>query len=289
MTDPFATVFPAPAKVNRFLQITGRRSDGYHELQTVFQFVDLVDELRFAPLPGGAFELDAPAGLQAAENLCLRAARLLSGASGRRFGARIELTKRIPVGGGLGGGSSDAATTLVALNHLFELGLDVGALASLALELGADVPVFVRGQAAWAEGVGERLFPVEPDTPWVLLIDPGVAVSTATMFGAGELTRDCPAEKIAGSGYAALKNVFEPLARRSHPPIDAALNWLEGLGVEARLSGTGGCLFGVFGSEAQARQARSQQPCAWRSWVLQLRNRSPLCDRHPGAQDVAVL
>ncbi|AGA34315.1 4-diphosphocytidyl-2-C-methyl-D-erythritol kinase [Thioalkalivibrio nitratireducens DSM 14787] len=289
MSDPFATVFPAPAKINRFLQITGRRPDGYHELQTVFQFVGLQDELRFSPLPGGVFELDAPAELQAADNLCLQAARIVSGASGRDFGVRIELTKRIPVGGGLGGGSSDAATTLVALNHLFGLGLELGELVELALKLGADVPVFVHGRAAWAEGVGDRLVPVEPETPWALLIDPGVAVSTATMFRSGELTRDCPAERIAHSGYAALKNVFEPLARRSHPRIDAALHWLEGLGVEARLSGTGGCLFGLFATEAEAQQARSQQPDAWRSWVVRLCNRSPLCAWHPGvAQDGAV-
>lgn len=277
MSDPAVRVFPAPAKVNRFLQITGRRADGYHELQTVFQFVDLQDDLCFEPLRRGRFELHAPDSIAGADNLCLRAARLLASVGGRPFGVRIDLVKRIPVGGGLGGGSSDAATTLVALNHLFQLGFDVDALAGLGLRLGADVPVFVHGRAAWAEGVGDRLTTVEPDTPWVLLVDPGVVVSTATMFGSGELTRDCPPERIAHSGYAALANVFEPLARRAYPEIDSAMSWLERLGAEARLSGTGGCLFGVFADEESARAAQQSQPGPWRSWISRLRNRSPLC------------
>ena len=280
MSPDFSTRFPAPAKVNRFLHITGRRPDGYHELQTVFQFVDLLDWLRFAPLPPGRFELDAGSPLASDDNLCLRAARLLAAHAGRPFGVRIELTKNIPVGGGLGGGSSDAATTLVALNHLFGLDLPLPTLAELGLRLGADVPVFVQGHAAWAEGVGDRLLPVEPDTPWVLLIDPGVSVSTATMFGAHELTRDCPPERITVSGYGSLINVFEPLVRRQFPAVDAALGWLEASGIPARLSGTGGCLFGLFADESGAVAAQQAQPLPWRSWVCRLHNRSPLCDWH---------
>ena len=284
MNRPFDTVFPAPAKINRFLHITGRRADGYHELQTVFQFVDLQDDLTFQPLPSGRFEMTAQAPVAEADNLCLRAARLLASVSPTPFGVAIELTKRIPVGGGLGGGSSDAATTLVALNHLFRLGLDAPDLAALGLQLGADVPVFVHGRAAWAEGVGERLVPVHPDTPWVLLVDPGVTVSTGAMFQAGELTRDCPPERIANSGYAAYRNVFESIVRDRHPPVNAALDWLHMLGVEARLSGTGGCLFGLFRDEGSARAAQASQPQPWRSWVSRLHNRSPLCAwLQPGA------
>lgn len=278
MNIDFSVRFPAPAKVNRFLHITGRRADGYHALQTVFQFVDLCDWLRFSPLAPGQFELHAQAGPGGDDNLCLRAARLLQEQTRKAFGVRVELTKNIPVGGGLGGGSSDAATTLVALNHLFELNLAQPDLMRLGLRLGADVPVFVQGHAAWAEGVGERLTPVTPDTPWALLIDPGVSVSTATMFAAGELTRDCPPETISNQGYGSLANVFEPLVRARYPVIDEALGWLEDLGIPARLSGTGGCLFGLFAEEDLALQAHRKQPQPWRSWIVRLRNRSPLCD-----------
>lgn len=287
MTGGFDTIFPAPAKINRFLHITGRRADGYHELQTVFQFLGLHDDLRFSPLPPSRFEMHAEGLLAGDDNLCMRAARMLSGLTGREFGVRIELTKRIPVGGGLGGGSSDAATTLVALNHLFDLGLGPDELAEQGLRLGADVPVFVFGRAAWAEGVGERFVPVDPDTPWTLLIDPGVSVSTASMFRSDELTRDSTPERIAPSGYESLGNVFEPLVRREHPEVDAALAWLESSGATARLSGTGGCLFGLFPDEGAARAAQAAQPGPWRSWVLRLENGSPLCQWHaiagPGA------
>ncbi len=276
MTTRFERAYPAPAKINRFLQITGQRIDGYHELQTVFQFAPLCDHLRFIPLPAGKFELYVDAAPAGEDNLCMRAERLLADVSGVSFGARIELTKRIPVGGGLGGGSSDAATTLVALNQLFDVGLSEVALADIGLRLGADVPVFVQGRAAWAEGVGERLFPVEPDTPWVLLVNPGVSVSTAAMFNANELTRDRPTERIASSGYESLENVFEPLVRAAHPSVDQALRWLESIGVPARLSGTGGCLFGLFPSRHAACAAQSVQPKPWQSWVGRLTNRSPL-------------
>ncbi|TVP90108.1 MAG: 4-(cytidine 5'-diphospho)-2-C-methyl-D-erythritol kinase [Thioalkalivibrio sp.] len=287
MSADFPVRFPAPAKINRFLHITGRRPDGYHELQTVFQFVDLCDWLRFSPLPSGRVELGAPVPFVNGDNLCVKAAHLLAEHTGHPLGVRIALTKSIPVGGGLGGGSSDAATTLVALNHLFGLGLSLQALAQLGLRLGADVPVFVQGHAAWAEGVGERLIPVEPDTPWVLLVDPGESVSTATMFGSTELTRDCPPERITPSGYESLGNVFEPLVRRRLPAVDAALAWLEASGVPARLSGTGGCLFGLFGDEVSARAAQQAQPRPWRSWVGRLANRSPLCEWHPRNADGA--
>lgn len=270
------TTFPAPAKINRFLHITGRRADGYHELQTVFQFLGLADGLRFEPLPEGRFEMAGEA-IDGADNLCLRAARRLAGIAETPFGVRIHLDKRIPVGGGLGGGSSDAATTLVALNHLFGLDCTVAQLAAIGLELGADVPVFVAGHAAWAEGVGERLVPVDPDTGWVLLIDPGVSVSTGAMFACAELTRDCPTETISsaieGERFA---NVFEPVVRARYPEVDRALHWLAGHAPRARLSGSGGCVFGLFPDEVAARAAQAAQPSPWRSWVTPRMNVSPL-------------
>ncbi|WP_018881668.1 MULTISPECIES: 4-(cytidine 5'-diphospho)-2-C-methyl-D-erythritol kinase [unclassified Thioalkalivibrio] len=272
----FDTTFPAPAKINRFLHITGRRADGYHELQTVFQFLGLEDRLRFEPLPAGRFEM-AGAAIDGVDNLCLRAARRLARVAKTPFGVRIHLDKRIPVGGGLGGGSSDAATTLVALNALFELGCDVEQLVGIGLELGADVPVFVVGQAAWAEGVGERLTAVAPDTGWILLIDPGVSVATGAMFGCAELTRDCPTETISSAVDASrFVNVFEPVVRARYPEVDRALHWLAEQTPRARLSGSGGCVFGVFPDEAAAGAAQSAQPAPWRSWVTPLVNVSPL-------------
>ncbi|WP_026301000.1 MULTISPECIES: 4-(cytidine 5'-diphospho)-2-C-methyl-D-erythritol kinase [unclassified Thioalkalivibrio] len=276
MSGDFDVAFPAPAKINRFLHITGRRPDGYHELQSVFQFVGLADSLRFESLEQGRFEMSTE-GVDGDNNLCLRAARALADAAGSPFGVRVHLDKCIPIGGGLGGGSSDAATTLVALNHLFDLGLSEDKLAAIGLGLGADVPVFVRGRAAWAEGVGDRLVPVEPDLAWLLLLDPGVSVATGPMFGAAELTRDCPAETISPEIDAArFRNVFEPLVRRQYPAIGEALDWMGGQTERVRLSGTGGCIFGMFPNEAAARQAQAAQPRPWRSWVTPLANVSPL-------------
>lgn len=278
----FGQVFPAPAKVNRFLHVTGRRADGYHELQTVFQFLGLADHLRFERLPHGRFEMDARA-LDGEQNLCLRAARRLAEYTRAPIGVRIHLDKQIPVGGGLGGGSSDAATTLVALNRLFELGLSLDELSRLGLGLGADVPVFVAARAAWAEGVGERLVPVEPDLAWLLLIDPGIAVATGPMFDAPQLTRDCPAETISPDvDSARFGNVFEPVVRARYPAIARVLDWLAGQSERARLSGSGACVFGMFADQAAAEQAQSLQPEPWRSWVTPLLNVSPLQQWLPG-------
>lgn len=272
----FGMPFPAPAKINRFLHVTGRRADGYHELQTVFQFLGLADSLRFDPLPAGRFEMAGEA-IDGADNLCLRAARRLVEVADKPFGVRIHLDKRIPVGGGLGGGSSDAATTLVALNYLFDLGCPVERLAAIGLELGADVPVFVAGHAAWAEGVGERLAPVAPDTGWILLIDPGVSVATGAMFGCAELTRDCATETISSAIDAErFVNVFEPVVRARYPEVDHALAWLADQSPRAHLSGSGGCVFGMFPDEGAARAAQSAQPAPWKSWVTTLQNTSPL-------------
>lgn len=271
--------WPAPAKINRFLHIVGRRPDGYHLLQTLFQFIDYCDELYVSPRTDGALVL-APYGADHAleDDLVLRAARLLRAHTGCRAGADIRLVKRIPAGGGLGGGSSDAATTLHALNTIWALGLSVDELADLGLQLGADVPVFVRGRAAWAEGVGEVLTPLELDEPWYLVIDPGCPVATAEVFGHSKLTRNAPRITITGFQRGAVRNDCEPVVRRLKPDVARALDWL-GAFAPARLSGTGGCLFAAFDEEAAARAVLARVPAPWRGFVARGLNVSPVLGR----------
>lgn len=281
--------WPAPAKLNLFLHVTGRRADGYHLLQTAFQFIDLCDRLWFEPRSDGVLRrLDAVSGVAPGDDLVLRAARRLKAHTAAKAGADIRLEKHIPLGGGLGGGSSDAATALWALNCLWDLRLDVDELAAIGLELGADVPVFVRGFAAWAEGVGERLTPIEPDTPWYLVVAPPVAVRTAEVFADPELTRHCEPLTISGflSGHQAV-NVCEPVVRRRAPEVAAALDWL---GSAGRMSGTGSCVFASFASEAEARERLSGLPPQWRGFVCRGLNRSPLMERvdvHCAGRDLA--
>ncbi len=237
-------IWPAPAKLNLFLHVTGRRPDGYHTLQTVFQFLGLADELRIEVTADGNIRRTTPlAGVAEEQDLCVRAARLLQAESACRQGAAIHLNKRIPQGGGLGGGSSDAATTLLVLNHLWDLGFPRADLAALGLELGADVPVFVWGQAAWAEGVGECLTPVAPPEDWYLVLDPGPSVSTAEVFAHPNLTRHSRPLTIRDfhAGRAS-GNDLEAVVRRLHPAVDRALEWLSGHG-PARMSGSGACVF----------------------------------------------
>lgn len=279
-----AAGWPAPAKINRFLHVTGRRADGYHELQTLFQFTGPVDRLHFEVTATGAIERQGGlATLPAEADLAVRAARLLQRASGVGAGVRIRIDKAIPAGGGLGGGSSDAATTLVALNRLWGCGLDEDALAALGLELGADVPVFVRGRAAWAEGVGERLAPVTVDEPWLLLADPGVAVSTAAVFADTKLTRSHAHITIRALGAGEAGNDCEPVVRRLYPAVGQALDALARVG-EPRLTGTGGCTFVAFADEAAARAAQAQLGAGFRTWVSRAVNRSPLLDALHGVQ-----
>ncbi len=271
--------WPAPAKLNLFLHITGRRADGYHALQTLFQFIDYGDRLRFRPEPTGRVRrLGELAGVAEDDDLCVRAARLLQAETGCRQGVAIALEKRLPLGGGLGGGSSDAATTLVALNRLWRLGLTVDALAELGLRLGADVPVFVRGQAAWAEGVGEVLRPVQLAEPWYLVLVPDTAVATAALFSHPELTRDQPPVKMRDYLAGACGNVFEPLVCATYPEVDAALRWLRAQpGVaEAHMTGTGACLFAAFDDEGAARQVAAAAQDRWQTIVARGCNRSPL-------------
>ncbi|WP_054912435.1 4-(cytidine 5'-diphospho)-2-C-methyl-D-erythritol kinase [Pseudomonas sp. NBRC 111127] len=243
---------PAPAKLNLWLHIIGRRADGYHELETVFQFLDHGDELHFALRDDGVIHLHTPVeAVPHDSNLIVRAARKLQAQSGTPLGADIWLTKVLPMGGGIGGGSSDAATTLLALAHLWQLDWDEDRLAALGLSLGADVPVFVRGHAAFAQGVGEQLTPVDPEEPWYVVLVPQVSVSTAEIFSHPQLTRDSLPLKMRPVPKGNSRNDCQPVVEQNHPEVRNALNSL-GKFTEARLTGTGSCVFGAFPSKAEA-------------------------------------
>jgi 4-diphosphocytidyl-2-C-methyl-D-erythritol kinase len=275
-------VLPAPAKLNLFLHIVGRRADGYHLLQTVFQLIDLCDELRLEARTDGRIERDSGApGVSAEDDLCVRAARLLQPMAKPGAGVTITLDKRIPMGGGLGGGSSDAAAVLLGLNRLWGLALGLERLAALGLQLGADVPVFVRGRSAWAEGVGERLQPLALGEATYLVLDSGVSVPTADLFQAPELTRDAPPATIAGFASGAIAgNAFEPVLVTRSPAVGEALQALRAAAgaaaTQVALSGTGGCCFARFASRAQAEAAQQRLPPRWRSWVCRGLDVSPL-------------
>lgn len=271
---------PAPAKLNLFLHITGRRADGYHLLQSVFRLLDWGDDIALRLRDDGQVRRHGAsiAGVAEADDLAVRAARALQQASGCVLGADIRIDKRIPAGGGFGGGSSDAATVLVALNALWGTGLDEDALAAIGLQLGADVPVFVRGRNAWAEGVGEQLAPLELPPAWYLLADPGVHVPTVELFRAQDLTRDASPAKIADfASGAVLGNVFEPVLRRREPAVDAVFHALSRVG-RARLTGSGSGCFVEFATRAAAEQALAGLPRQLRAWVVAGAARSPLLD-----------
>lgn len=267
---------PAPAKLNLMLHILGRRADGYHELQTLFQFLDHGDELTFTARTDGQIRLhtDLP-GVDHDSNLIVRAARLLQTHSGCALGADIALIKRLPVGGGIGGGSSDAATTLLGLDYLWQTHLGEDRLADIGLALGADVPVFVRGRAAFAEGVGERLQPVELSEPWFLVIAPQVSVSTAEIFSDPELTRNTPPitvrSLLAGGGH----NDCQPVVKKRYPAVRNALSLLNNF-VPARMTGTGACVFGSFPNKGEADKVCRQLPADLPVFVAQGRNISML-------------
>ncbi|WP_329742729.1 4-(cytidine 5'-diphospho)-2-C-methyl-D-erythritol kinase [Dyella sp. A6] len=281
------TRWPAPAKLNLFLRITGRRADGYHELQTVFRLLDRGDELRLRVGGDGQIRrVTEVLGVAESDDLTVRAARLLRERAGVTAGAEIEVVKRIPMGGGLGGGSSDAASVLVGLNQLWHAGLDEDALAALGAELGADVPVFVRGRSAWAEGIGDRLQPIDLPRRWYAVLDPREHVPTAALFQASELTRNAPAATISSfaSGETA-ENVFEPVVRARHPRVAAALDWLGAFG-RPRLSGSGGCVFLEFASRERAEAVVRRCPVRFDAWVAAGVGLSPLYDalaRHRAA------
>lgn len=272
--------WPAPAKINLFLHVTGRRADGLHELQTLFQFLEFGDALAFRLRDDGRVERPiGAANIAPPDDLAVRAARLLQDTAGTAQGVDIALTKHIPLAGGLGGGSSDAATVLVALNRLWQTGLARSGLLELALRLGADVPVFVGGHAAWAEGVGERLTTAEPREPWYLVVVPPVAVATGTVFSDPELTRNRAPITIRDFLSHGGGNDCEPVVRRRFPEVGEALDWLAANGTTPRLSGTGACVFGAYADEQRARAACANLPAGWRGFAARGTNRSSLAVR----------
>jgi 4-diphosphocytidyl-2-C-methyl-D-erythritol kinase len=284
--------WPAPAKLNLFLHVTGRYPDGYHALQTLFQLIDRCDRIGLAVREDGRIERHAGlAEVPADSDLAVRAARLLQQQCGVALGADIHVLKHIPTGGGLGGGSSDAATVLLALNHLWRTGLPLETLAALGLTLGADVPVFVHGRSAWGEGRGEQLIPVRLPERWYLVVHPRVHVSTAEVFQAPELTRNFALITIpglAGTGCGAVDlpagttNACEPVVRARYPVIAEALDWLggqrdaRGRPLAARLTGTGSCIFAAFDHWQEAERIAARVPDQWSSFVARGLARSPL-------------
>jgi 4-diphosphocytidyl-2-C-methyl-D-erythritol kinase len=266
----------SPAKLNLMLHITGRRDDGYHLLQTVFQFIDLSDQMEFRLTSDGSIRrINSSTPVSEADDISILAALLLQEKFQVDQGVQISIDKRIPIGGGLGGGSSNAATTLLALNQLWSLNLELTELAEIGLGLGADVPVFVMGRAAWASGIGEQLSPIELYEPWYLVIHPGEQVSTAKIFAAEELTRDCDAITIRaflnGSGI----NVCEKVACNLYPEIQLAIDWLNQYG-NARMTGTGACVFAAFDSLEQVEGVVSRAPEKWDSFVTKAMNKNPV-------------
>jgi 4-diphosphocytidyl-2-C-methyl-D-erythritol kinase len=271
--------WPAPAKLNLFLHVTGRRADGYHELQTLFQLVDLADTIAIRLREDGVIERpEGPAAVAPESDLAVRAARSLKAASGTPLGATLRVLKRLPQGGGLGGGSSDAATTLLALNELWNCRLTGPELNSLGLPLGADVPVFIGGLSAWGEGIGERLTPVELPGRWYLIIHPGPAVSTREVFQDPELTRNSPLITIRGFFESGGRNDCEPAVRRLCPEVGEALDWL-GRFAPARLTGTGSCVFAAFESAIEAERLAARVPDGWKSVVARGLNASPVLEQ----------
>ncbi len=267
---------PAPAKLNLFLHITGQREDGYHELQTLFQLLNYGDWLTLESRPEGDIEVSCPGlDIPAQDNLVYRAANALQIATDKPVGCRIAIEKHLPAGGGLGGGSSNAATILLGLNTLWELGLDSSQLCEIGLQLGADVPVFIRGHSAWAEGVGERLTEVDLPEQHFAVIAPNCAVSTAEVFSHRELTRNTPATTIAAFFEGGCVNDCENVVRALYPEVDKALIWLNNFG-QARMTGTGACVFIAVEEKAEAQAVIAQKPAQWQGFVAKGINSSPV-------------
>ncbi|VAW61261.1 4-diphosphocytidyl-2-C-methyl-D-erythritol kinase [hydrothermal vent metagenome] len=285
MTDNGYLFWPAPAKLNLFLQITGQREDGYHTLQTVFQFLDVSDRLRFKLRDDGEVRRKTDnEGIKAEDDLVIKAAHALKRATGTGQGVDIYLQKLLPVGGGVGGGSSDAATTLVVLNHLWGTGFEVAELAEIGLSLGADVPVFVYGQASFAEGVGEQLKAVEPEEPWYLVVQPEIHIQTEKIFCNSQLTRDSSAIRICdlqigtvdeACVFDGLGNAFESIVAGLHPEIAEIIQFLRPYS-KARLTGTGACVFAAFACREDAQQVLDKLPDQWSAFVARGLNQSPL-------------
>ncbi len=272
---------PAPAKINLFLHITGRRADGYHNLQTLFQLLDYGDQLDFAINHDGEIHLSPSiSGMPTEENLVYRAARTLQQYSGCTLGADIYLHKHLPMGGGLGGGSSDAATTLLGLNTLWQLELPHEVLLEMASQLGADVPVFVLGHTAWAEGIGDQLTPVEIPSYWYLILIPNIQVSTTEVFAHQGLTRNTHPIKIRAFLEQGSQNDCQTVVEALYPEVKRARQWLAQF-AETRLTGTGACLFARFASEADAKSVLKQMPAPWQGFTAKGINTSPLLQSLP--------
>ncbi|MBV2092440.1 MAG: 4-(cytidine 5'-diphospho)-2-C-methyl-D-erythritol kinase [Candidatus Thiodiazotropha sp. (ex Ctena orbiculata)] len=278
-SPPESLSCPAPAKLNLMLRIVGRREDGYHDLQTVFQFIDRQDRLDFKPRHDGRIIITNPLpGVPEQQNLCFRAAQMLQQITGSDSGVELTLHKVLPMGGGLGGGSSDAATTLVALNHLWGLGLGKDQLMEIGGSLGADVPIFIHGQAAWAEGVGDKMTDIELPEPWFLVLNPACHVSTAEVFGQADLTRNSPRIKIRAFLDGNSQNDCLTVVRRRYPDVAQAMDWLDQY-ADARLTGTGACLFAEFAERREADEVLDRLPSDLTGFVARGLNRSPLLDQ----------
>lgn len=271
----------APAKLNLFLHITGRREDGYHLLQTVFQLLDWGDSLDFRVRNDGAIvRVNDVEGVPESDDLVVRAARALKPFAADEAGVDIRLHKVLPMGGGVGGGSSDAATTLLALNKLWDLQLSTDKLAQIGASLGADIPVFVRGDSAWAEGIGEELSPLELPERWYVVVHPGVHISTAKLFQSKQLTRDCDVAIIADFIDGSCSNVFEPVAVQLYPEVKAVIDWLdEHSSFKSKMTGTGACVFAEVESERDALELLSKLPAPWRGWAAKSVNRSTVYEK----------
>ncbi len=276
---------PAPAKINLFLHVIGRRADGYHLLQTALRLLDFGDTLRFAPREDGQVRRSTPlVGVADEDDLCIRAARLLQQEACLRRGVSIALDKRLPLGGGLGGGSSDAATTLLALNRLWEVGMSRSELQALGLRLGADVPFFLFGESAFGEGIGEHLRPLRLAPAWYVVVEPGVSVRTQDIFADPRLTRNtepikitdfsASCERLDGAGEA-LRNDLEPVVCHRDPEVAAARGWLARFG-PARMSGSGACVFATFSGAQEAQRVARQVPSRWRAWAARGLDEHPL-------------
>lgn len=279
MTSELPDIWPAPAKINLFLHVTGKRDDGYHELQTVFQFLDYGDDLQFELNRQGVVRRDYDYGFDEQSDLCLRAARMLKAHAADSSGVTISLNKRLPMGGGLGGGSSDAATVLIALNKLWGTGLSRVELAGLGVQLGADVPVFVMGKSAWAEGIGERLTPLELEEKWFLVINPNICVSTAKVFANKHLTARPEMMKIRALQEADQQhfgdNQLEPIVRAEYPQVDQLFGWLQAYG-EPRMSGSGGAVFLPLAGQQQGLEILAKKPSESTGFVAKGVNTHPL-------------
>lgn len=273
---------PAPAKLNLFLHITGRREDGYHLLQTVFQILNFSDEIQLNVRNDGLIQkVKGLEDIPAESDLCVRAAKLIQSASKSKLGVDISIEKKLPIGGGIGGGSSDAATVLRGLNKLWDCGLSLDQLAELGVELGADVPVFIYGNNAWAEGVGEQLTPINLPKKWFFVLHPKIFAPTAEIFADQALTRDTEPLKIArflrGNNFEKQSNVFEAVVKVKYPQIAEAIDWLSNFS-PARLTGTGSCIFASFNCQDDAQKVLNQLPKKWQGFVAEGVNESPLIE-----------